>query len=159
MDEKNKEEMSDEEMLAEIVAFVESSLLSGVDNEAVIGELVNIGMERSIAEDLIKAVEAKIEAIDTIISWMDNGMEREEIIEKLMSYEIPEEDAKYLFEEAEVIKKQIDAERELISLVISWIKEGASDEEIRENLLSLGMGEDECDERISIAKQIIDEGE
>ena len=151
--------MSDEEVLQEIVSFVESALLGGADEDSIMAELTNIGMDKGTAEELIKAVEAKIEAIDAIISWMDEGMAKEEIVEKLMSYEVSEEDAKYLYEEAEVIKKQIDAERELLSVIISWIKEGSTDEQIKDSLKSLGMSEEDCDERIRIAKELMAEEE
>lgn len=152
-------EMSDEEVLQEIVSFVESALLGGADEDSIMAELTNIGMDKGTAEELIKAVEAKIEAIDAIISWMDEGMAKEEIVEKLMSYDVSEEDAKYLYEEAEVIKKQIDAERELLSVIISWIKEGSTDEQIKDSLKSLGMSEEDCDERIRIAKELMAEEE
>ncbi len=155
MDEKESKEMSEEEIINEIVGFVEGALLGGAEEEDVINELVNFGVEKEAAEELVRAVEAKIEAIDAIISWMDEGMAEEEILEKLMSYDVPEEDAKYLFDEAMVIKKQIDAEREILSVIIAWMKEGSSDEEIKENLTSLGMAEEECDERIKIARELI----
>ena len=151
--------MSEEEVLQEIVSFVESALLSGMDEDSIMAELTSIGMDKGTAEELIKAVEAKIEAIDAIISWMDDGMAKEEIIEKLMGYDVSEDDANYLYEEAEVIKKQIDAERELLSVIISWIKEGSTDEQIKDSLKSLGMSEEECDERIRIAKELIAEEE
>ncbi len=152
-------QMSEEEVLQEIVSFVESALLSGMDEDSIMAELTSIGMDKGTAEELIKAVEAKIEAIDAIISWMDDGMAKEEIIEKLMGYDVSEDDANYLYEEAEVIKKQIDAERELLSVIISWIKEGSTDEQIKDSLKSLGMSEEECDERIRIAKELIAEEE
>ena len=158
MEDENKE-MSEEEVLGELVAFVENSLLSGVDKESIVKELVGIGMDEETAKELVMAVEAKIEAIDAIISWMEDGMAKEEIIEKLMSYEVSEEDANYLYDEAEVLKKQIDAERELLSVIISWMKEGSTDDEIKESLKSLGMSDEECDERIAIARQIIAEEE
>ncbi|GEM_PF-3907334 len=154
---QEKEDMSEEEVLEEIVDFVESALFSGADEGEIVDELVRIGMEKSTAEELVKAVEAKIEVIDAILSWMDEGMAKEEIIERLMSYDVEEEDAKYLYEEAYTIKKQIDAERELIEAILSWMKEGSSDDEIKESLKALGMSDEECDERIAVARQILAE--
>ena len=156
MEEETKEP-SEEEVINEIVAFVEGALLGGVEEADVVKELVSLGIDKDTAEELVKAVVAKIEAIDAVLSWMDEGMAEEEIMEKLMSFDVPEEDAKYLFEEAKVIKKQIDAEKEILSVIISWIKEGSSDDEIKENLSSVGMGEEEALERIRIARELMAE--
>ncbi len=153
--EEKSDEPSEEEVINEIVGFVEGALLGGAEKGDVIKELASLGIDEKTAEELIEAVEAKIEAIDAILSWMEEGMAEEEIMEKLMSYEVPEEDAKYLFEEAKVIKKQIDAEKEILSVIISWIKEGSDDEEMKENLISVGMAEEEALERIRIARELM----
>lgn len=154
MAEKN-DEPTEEELINQIVEFVEESLLGGVDEADVMKELVELGIDEKTAEELIGAVKAKIEAIDTILSWMEDGMAEEEIMEKLMSYDVPEEDAKYLFEETKVIKKQIDAEKEVLSTILSWIEEGSGDEEIKENLMSVGMEEEEALERIKMVRELM----
>ena len=155
--EEDAKEPSEEEVINEIVGFVEGALLGGAEEADVVKELVSLGIDKNTSEELVKAVVAKIEAIDAVLSWMDEGMADEEIMEKLMSYDVPKEDAEYLFEEAKVIKKQIDAEREILSVIISWIKEGSSDDEIRENLKSVGMSEEEAVERLRIARELMTE--
>lgn len=154
MAEKN-DEPTEEELINQIVEFVEESLLGGMDEADVMKELVELGIDEKTAEELIGAVKAKIEAIDAILSWMEDGMAEEEIMEKLMSYDVPEEDAKYLLEEAKVIKKQIDAEKEVLSTIISWIEEGSTDEEIKENLMSAGMEEEEAIVRIKMVRELM----